>query len=73
VIPTHFDIVRSRDERVVDVSATHRLHFERRSQLLQLSMTFKGVICEEPGVYFVQLFCDNMLVADVTLELRETR
>jgi Family of unknown function (DUF6941) len=72
-MPAHYDIVRARDERVVDVSATHRLRFERRSQLLQLSMTFKGVIFEEPGVYFVQLFCDNVLVADVTLELRETK
>lgn len=72
-VPVHYDIVRARDERVIDVSTTHRLRFERRSQLLQLSMTFRGVIFEEPGIYFVQLFCNNILVADVTLELREAQ
>lgn len=72
-MPAHYDVVRARDERVVYVSETRRLRFDRRSQTLRMSMTCEGVPFEEPGVYFVQLFCDNTLVADVTLELREPR
>jgi hypothetical protein len=71
-MPAHYDIVRARDEQVVYVSETHHLRFDRRSQTLQLSVTFDGVTFEEPGVYLVQLFCDNAWAADVTLELRGT-
>ena len=72
-IPVHLDIVRARDERLIRTSETHRLRFERRTQLLQFSMQFEGVVFEEPGVYLVQLYCDNTWVADVTLEVLETR
>lgn len=72
-MPIHYDLVRARDERVVDVSEMRSIRFARRTQLLQLATTFEGVCFEEAGVYFVQLFCDNTLVTDVTLELRETR
>jgi hypothetical protein len=70
-IPAHFDVVRARDDRVVYVSETQRLRFDRRSQLIRLSVTFEGVTFDEPGVYLVQLFCDNTWVADVPFELRE--
>jgi hypothetical protein len=72
-MPVHYDIIRARDELVVYVSDTHRLRFDHRTQLIQLAVTFEGIPFDEAGVYFVQLFCDNVLVADVTLELRETR
>src|SRR5262245_23538579 len=49
-MPVHYDIVRARDERVVDVSETQRLRFDRRTQLIQLATTFEGVRFEEAGV-----------------------
>jgi len=68
----HFDLIRARDERLVHASHSRRLRFDRRSQLIQLFARFEGVVFEEPGVYLLQLFCDNTWVADVTVEMRET-
>jgi hypothetical protein len=70
-VPVHFDIVRARDESVIYVSEVNRQQFARRSQVIQLSMKFEAVVFREPGVYLVQLFCDNSWVADVVLDLRE--
>ena len=70
-IPVHYDIVRARDERLVPTSSIQRIRFDRRTQLIQLATNFEGVTFEEPGVYLVQLFCDNTRVADVALEVLE--
>jgi hypothetical protein len=68
-IPVHYDIVRARDDRLIHTSHVHQLRFERRTQLIQLVTNFERITFEEPGVYLVQLFCDNTWIADVTLEL----
>ena len=70
-VRVHCDISRASDERVIRVSNVYPLRFDRRSQLLRLAITLEGTTFDEPGVYVVQLFCDNTWVADVTLELRE--
>jgi hypothetical protein len=70
-VPVHYDIVRARDESLVHTTLTRPLRFERRTQLLQLVTRFEGLRFDEPGVYLVQLFCDNTWVADVVLELTE--
>ncbi len=67
----HYDLVRSRDERLVRTSHLQRFRFDRRSQLIQLFARFEDIVFEEPGVYLLQLFCDNTWVADVSLEMLE--
>lgn len=67
----HIDVVRARDDLVIYVTGTHHLRFDRRSQTLRVVMTFGGLVFDEPGVYFVQLYCDNIWVADTTLEIHE--
>ena len=67
----HIDLVRARDDRVIYVTGVHRLRFDRRSQTLRVVMTFDGLVFEEPGVYFLQLYCDNTWVADTALEIHE--
>lgn len=70
-MPVHYDIVRARDDRLIHTSHVHRLRFDRRTQLIQLATHFEGITFEEPGVYLVQLFCDNTWIADVPLEVSE--
>lgn len=67
----HFDISRARDGTLIHVSESHSLEFARRTQLHQIAMTFDGILFEEPGVYLIELFCDNTPIADVALELFE--
>ncbi len=70
-MPISYDLVRARDERLVHTSRVRRVRFDRRSQLIQLFARFEGIVFEEPGVYLMQLFCDNAWVADVALEILE--
>lgn len=65
----HIDIRRARDYRLIRASTPRRLNFQDRSQVLQVVTHFEGVYFEEPGVYLVELFCDNTWVGDVTLLL----
>jgi hypothetical protein len=67
----HIDIRRARDDRVIHTSHIRTLSFERRTQVLQVVTHFRGIRFDEPGMYFVELFCDNTWVGDVTLELEE--
>lgn len=68
-VPIHFDIRRAADGWLVHTTAVHTLHFARRSQVMQIAITISDLVFETPGVYLVELFCDNVWVGDVTLEL----
>lgn len=70
-MPFYYDIQRARDQRVIHTSLIRRLTFLRRTQMLQVITRFQGVRFEEPGVYLVELYCNNTWVGDVTLELGE--
>jgi hypothetical protein len=72
-LSVRFEILRARDEFSIRTSEIHRLRFERRTQLLRLWVQIEHVVFEEPGVYLVQLFCDDTWVADVSLEVLESR
>lgn len=72
-MPFHYDIVRASDLRLIHTSLINTLRFDRRTQLLQLVTRFAGVRFDEPGIYLVELFCNNTWVGDVTLELNEDR
>ena len=67
----HIDIRRAADERLVDWSGVRTLRFPDRDTLLQAAVTFAGCVFETPGVYLVELYCDNAWVADTTIRLRE--
>ena len=72
-ITIHYDIVRARDNRTVHFTNPRALRFDRRTQLVQSITHLENIVFEEAGVYLVQLFCDNVWVADVALELLEVR
>lgn len=70
-VALHYDLVRARDNHVIHFTEPRPIRFDRRTQLVQAATRFEGIVFEEPGVYLVQLFCDNTWVADVALELIE--
>lgn len=67
----HIDIRRAVDDRLIHSTLPEILTFNRRTQVLQVVVHFEAVRFDEPGVYFVELYCNNTWVGDVTLELDE--
>lgn len=67
----HIDIRRASDMTLVDWFGPHRIRFPNRDMLVQAALTFPGCIFPEPGLYLVELYCDNAWVADTVLHLRE--
>jgi len=62
----HLDVRRAADGRLVHPSL-------RRTQLVQISVRLEGVLFDQPSVYLVELYCDNVWVADVSFEVLEDR
>ena len=69
-MPVHYDVQRARDQRVIHTSRPRRIRFESRTHLIQLVTRFEKLKFEEPGIYLLELFCDNTWVGDVTLDLK---
>lgn len=53
----------------VHVSNTFTLQFHRRTQTVELALTFDAVLFPHPGVYTVELYLENQWSCDCTLEL----
>jgi hypothetical protein len=70
-VPFHFDITRAADGRLIDCSEVRPLRFPDRNALLQVAVTIEGCVFETPGVYLVELHCDNVWAADTTILLLE--
>ena len=70
-VPFHIDVKRAADSRLINCSNVHRLRFPNRDTLLQLSFTMKDCVFDSPGVYLIELYCDNIWIGDTTLQVRE--
>lgn len=70
-VPFFFDVRRAEDNRLVRNTDLRVLHFPDRNTQLQAAVTIEGCVFETPGVYLVELYCDNTWVADTTIRLLE--
>ena len=68
-VPFYFDVTSAHTGRVVHTTNTHLLGFPRRDKLIQLAYSMQGCQFPAPGVYLVELYCDNQWVADTSLDL----
>ncbi len=69
-IPFRIDIRSAENDELVWATETRELTFETRHSLVQVAMYIQGCRFERPGVYLVELFCDNIWVSDTELLLR---
>lgn len=68
-VPFHVDVIfRPRDE-LIWTTDTHELRFPRRDVIVQLALTVEGCPFSEPGSYLLELYCADVCVADVPLQL----
>ena len=70
-IPFYFDIRHAQSGELVHTTLTNRLIFSDRITVVQLVMEIESCPFPRPGLYFIELFCDNTWVCDVPLKLLE--
>ena len=70
-VPFHIDVRRASDGQLVHNTYVRTIHFPDRVTQMQLVMHIEGCVFEVPGIYLVELYCDNTWVADVAVRLRE--
>ena len=63
------EISEAETGRLVHKTGEYRLHFSSRLQVVQLLLRVRGVQFSKPGVYFVDLYCDNNYLADTRIVL----
>ena len=62
-VPFYFDIRRAEDDRLIRNTNIRVLHFPDRTSQRQVVVNVEGCVFDKPGVYLVELYCDNTWVA----------
>jgi hypothetical protein len=70
-VVVHLDIRRADDGRLVHSTGRAAVTFPDRRRVAQVVAEILDARFDRPGVYLVELLCDNVWVADATLDLRE--
>jgi hypothetical protein len=69
-VPFFTDIRYAQTDELVYTTETRHLTFPDRTTVVQLAMLIEGCVFQNPGLYLVELFCDNTWVCDSQLLLR---
>ena len=65
------DVRSAERDELVWTTKTRRLAFPDRTTTVQLALLIEGCRFDRPGVYLIELFCDNVWVCDTQLLLQE--
>ncbi|HYT94244.1 MAG TPA: hypothetical protein VEL76_36345 [Gemmataceae bacterium] len=68
-ISFHIDVRNASRDELVHTTQTHQLSFPDRNTLVQMVLTIEQCPFPQPGIYLVELFCDNKWVSDTSLLL----
>jgi hypothetical protein len=63
------DIYDATSGRLMRTTNVYPLHFPNRDVTVQLAIDIQGCPFPQPGVYLVELLCDNQWIADTRLRL----
>lgn len=69
-IPFFVDIRYAPRDELIYTTQTHHLSFPDRNTVVQLALSIEQCSFTQPGVYLLELFCDNTWVCDTNLLLR---
>jgi hypothetical protein len=69
-VPFFVDIRRAATDELIYTTTRNMLSFPSRTTLVQMALAIEGCQFDSPGVYLVELFCDNSWVCDVPLLLQ---
>ena len=68
-VPFYIDIRFAESDTLVHTTETRTLTFFDRTSIVQLALTIQGCQFQRPGLYLLELFCDNTWVCDAPLLL----
>jgi uncharacterized protein DUF6941 len=68
-VPFHIDVLFRPRNELVWTTEVRQLEFPDRERVVQLVLEIQGCPFAEPGPYLIELYCDNVCVADVPLRL----
>jgi hypothetical protein len=69
-MPFFIDIRFAETDELVWTTEVRQLQFPDRTTIVQMAMTIEGCRFERPGLYVLELFCDNTWVSDTQVLLR---
>jgi hypothetical protein len=69
-VPFFIDVRFALTDDLVHTTETKSLVFPDRSTVVQMAMKMEGCQFQRPGLYLLELFCDNTWVCDTQLLLR---
>lgn len=70
-VSVRFDIRHAENEELVRRTDEPSITFPNRTTMIQVAMTVTRTTFPYPGVYFIELFCNNTWVCDTRLLLYE--
>jgi hypothetical protein len=70
-VPFFVDLVLRARNELTWTTEVRQLQFPDRDRVVQLALEIQGCVFPEPGPYLVELYCDNVCIADVPLQLLE--
>lgn len=65
-VPFFVDIRFAATNQLTFTTEPHELVFPDRTVLVQLALAIEGCVFPQPGLYKLELFCENTWVADTT-------
>jgi hypothetical protein len=68
-VPVHVDFRFPATDELLWVTQTRELTFPDRTTVVQMAFTLEGWRVNGPGLYLLELFCDNTWVCDAPLHL----
>lgn len=68
-VPFFLDIRHASTDNHIYTTKTNRLFFPSRTTIVQMAMTITKCSFPKPGLYLVELYCDNQWICDTTLTL----
>lgn len=68
-LPFYVDVCFAETDTLVHTTEPRTLVFAGRTTVLQVVLTINGCRFDKPGLYLLELFCDNTWVCDATLLL----
>lgn len=69
-VPFFVDIRYAPTDELVYLTETKALDFPDRETIVQMAVGIEGCTFEKPGLYLLELFCDNQWVCDARLLLK---
>jgi hypothetical protein len=69
-VPFFVDVRDAAQDRLIYTTQTNHLSFPDRSTVVQVAVSIEQCQFPHPGIYLVELFCENTWVCDTALLLR---